>query len=159
MSNRPNMPSPAELWQQAGGGTATFNRSEYRELLREHGHLIDGPPEPLPCGWTPGQAARYAEGQEHMRLMIRRTEGQELTAAEQARLAELNERALQRAVADPGKPDTVESLAARVGMTPDELRAAGAALRVSGHSTHTQQDDDGAWYDVPCDCPDREATR
>lgn len=52
MTNRPDMPSPAELWQQAGG-----DRDEYRRLLRERGHLVDGPPEPLPCGWTPGGKA------------------------------------------------------------------------------------------------------
>lgn len=47
-------PSPAELWQQAGGGTAEYSRERYRELLIEHGHLIPGRPEPLPCGWPVG---------------------------------------------------------------------------------------------------------
>jgi hypothetical protein len=39
-------PAPFELWQQAGG-----DAEEYRRLLREHGHLVPGKPEPLPCGW------------------------------------------------------------------------------------------------------------
>lgn len=39
-------PTPAELWQQADGDAA-----RYRELMREHGHLIPGTPRPLPCGW------------------------------------------------------------------------------------------------------------
>ncbi len=44
-------PSPHELWQQAGG-----NPVEYGRLMREHGHLVPGTPEPLPCGW-PGDLA------------------------------------------------------------------------------------------------------
>lgn len=39
-------PSPFELWQQAGG-----DAEEYRRLMREHGHLVPGTPEALPCGW------------------------------------------------------------------------------------------------------------
>ena len=39
-------PSPFELWQQADG-----DAEEYRRLMREHGHLVPGPPRPLPCGW------------------------------------------------------------------------------------------------------------
>jgi hypothetical protein len=39
-------PSPFELWQQAGG-----DAEEYRRLMREHGHLVPGMPQPLPCGW------------------------------------------------------------------------------------------------------------
>ena len=46
-------PSPAELWQQAGGSAG-----RYRQLLREHGHLLapgdegyDDAPGSLPCGW------------------------------------------------------------------------------------------------------------
>ena len=54
MSNRPGMPSPAALWQQAGG-----NPDRYRELLVEHGHLVPGKQEPLPCGWTPGEAPEH----------------------------------------------------------------------------------------------------
>lgn len=49
MSGRP---SPFELWQQAGG-----DAEEYRRLLREHGHLVPGKPEPLPCGRAPVTAA------------------------------------------------------------------------------------------------------
>jgi YspA, cpYpsA-related SLOG family len=48
-------PSPFELWQQAGG-----NPEEYRRLMREHGHLVPGKPEPLPCGW-PGEEAATAK--------------------------------------------------------------------------------------------------
>lgn len=44
-------PSPFELWQQADG-----NAEEYRRLMRHHGHLVPGKPEPLPCGW-PGRRA------------------------------------------------------------------------------------------------------
>lgn len=38
-------------------------------------------------------------------------------------------------------------------MSDDELRAAGAQLLARGEPTHPQQDDDGNWFDVPCDCP------
>lgn len=48
--NRPGDPSVVDLWKQARG-----DGGEYRRLLREHGMLVDGPAEPLPCGWTPGQ--------------------------------------------------------------------------------------------------------
>jgi hypothetical protein len=52
----PPRPSPAELWEQAGG-----NRDLYRGLLHEHGHILapgdDGydpdAPRTLPCGWSP----------------------------------------------------------------------------------------------------------
>lgn len=51
----PDRPTPAELWRQAGGGTPTYSRDRYRELLREHGHLVPLAPgetaTPLPCGW------------------------------------------------------------------------------------------------------------
>ena len=56
----PGRPSPAELWQQAGG-----NRDLYRDLLHQHGHLLapgdpgydpDAPQWP-DCGWKPGGAA------------------------------------------------------------------------------------------------------
>jgi hypothetical protein len=40
--------TPYELWQQAEGDPV-----RYRELMIEHGHLIPGKPEPLPCGWSP----------------------------------------------------------------------------------------------------------
>jgi hypothetical protein len=39
-------PPPFELWQQAGE-----DPQEYRRLMRQHGHLVPGKPEPLPCGW------------------------------------------------------------------------------------------------------------
>ncbi len=49
-------PGPFELWQQAGGDGA-----RYRELMREHGHLLspgdegyDETSRNLPCGW-PGK--------------------------------------------------------------------------------------------------------
>jgi hypothetical protein len=47
-------PSPYELWVEADG-----DPEKYRALLREHGHLIPGKPEPLPCGWNP-----FAEGEQ-----------------------------------------------------------------------------------------------
>lgn len=34
----------------------------------------------------------------------------------------------------------------------DRLRADGARLRANNHPTHAKQDDDGSWFDVPCDC-------
>ena len=48
-------PSPFQLWRQANG-----DRAEYNRLLREHGHIL-GPDDPryeeasakLPCGWPP----------------------------------------------------------------------------------------------------------
>ena len=52
MTDRP--PSPVDLWRQAGGGTSDYSADRYRELLLEHGHLVPGASEPLPCGWTPG---------------------------------------------------------------------------------------------------------
>ncbi|GAA0970010.1 hypothetical protein GCM10009555_018170 [Acrocarpospora macrocephala] len=45
-------PSPNELYEQAGG-----DPDRYRALMIEHGHLIPGKSEPLPCGWTPRAAA------------------------------------------------------------------------------------------------------
>jgi hypothetical protein len=48
-------PSPFELWQQAGG-----YGDRYRELMREHGHLLSPGDEGceasrnLPCGWPGG---------------------------------------------------------------------------------------------------------
>lgn len=47
-------PSPVDLWRQAGGGTPEYSADEYRRLMVEHGLLVPGPAEPLPCGWTPG---------------------------------------------------------------------------------------------------------
>jgi hypothetical protein len=53
MAERPGARRPFELWQQAGG-----DAEEYRRLMREHGHLVPGEPEPLPCGWPGDPAAR-----------------------------------------------------------------------------------------------------
>lgn len=50
-----NTPNPRELWQQAGG-----DRERYTALMREHGYLVDGPREPLPCGW-PSADVRVVE--------------------------------------------------------------------------------------------------
>lgn len=54
-------PSPVDLWRQAGGGTPTYSADGYRRLLREHGLLVDGPAEPLPCGWMPGGKSNAEE--------------------------------------------------------------------------------------------------
>ena len=51
-------PSPMELWHQAGGGTDSYDRERYLELMRQHGHLLkpgdegyeDASPN-LSCGW------------------------------------------------------------------------------------------------------------
>src|SRR5579872_1838085 len=50
--------SPDELWRQAGGGTDSYDRDRYLDLLREHGHLLspgdegyDHAAPDLPCGW------------------------------------------------------------------------------------------------------------
>lgn len=50
-------PSPAELWHQADGDS-----ERYRELMRQHGHLLSPGDEgyeqvarKLPCGWEPGK--------------------------------------------------------------------------------------------------------
>lgn len=52
---RPPTPEPYDLWKQAGGGTKSFDRERYRDLMIEHGLLIPlepgEAPEPLPCGW------------------------------------------------------------------------------------------------------------
>jgi hypothetical protein len=57
-------PSPAQLWREAGGGTEDFDPERYKQLLRQHGHLLrpgdDGYDEAgrdLPCGW-PGNRRR-----------------------------------------------------------------------------------------------------
>ncbi len=53
-----NVPSPYDLWKQAGGETDDYSRDEYRRLMFEHGHLQPLAPgehaKPLPCGW-PGR--------------------------------------------------------------------------------------------------------
>lgn len=49
-------PSPGVLWMQANEEHPNDDRARggrYRELMREHGHLIPGKPSPLPCGWSP----------------------------------------------------------------------------------------------------------
>jgi hypothetical protein len=51
-------PLPSELWEQARSEHPTDvdgRRRRYQELLREHGQLIAGKHEPLPCGWEPGR--------------------------------------------------------------------------------------------------------
>jgi hypothetical protein len=53
-------PSPHVLWQQAERehpDDIDALRRRYRELMVEHGHLIPGKQEPLPCGWSPSQEA------------------------------------------------------------------------------------------------------
>lgn len=50
-----------QLWRQAGGGTPQYSRERYRELMIEHGLLIPGPPEPLPCGWPRRPASDGAD--------------------------------------------------------------------------------------------------
>jgi hypothetical protein len=63
------------------------------------------------------------------------------------------QRRFEARLAEPARPDDVEALARRLtGMGADEVRAAGAALLAQGRPTHPRQDDDGNWYDVPCDC-------
>src|SRR5438046_2731118 len=53
-------PSPGVLWQQAEAehpDDIDAHRRRYRELMREHGHLVERKPgdDPnLPCGW-PGK--------------------------------------------------------------------------------------------------------
>jgi hypothetical protein len=36
-----------ELWRQSGG-----DRQRYHDLMVEHGYLVPGEREPLPCGWN-----------------------------------------------------------------------------------------------------------
>lgn len=59
-------PSPVELWHQAAG-----NGARYRELMREHGHLLapgdegyDQASKTLPCGW-PGPQKLASEWCKH----------------------------------------------------------------------------------------------
>jgi hypothetical protein len=44
-----------DLWKQAGGGTPTYSRQKYHDLMVEHGLIVPLEPgekaEPLPCGW------------------------------------------------------------------------------------------------------------
>ena len=55
-------PSPGILWQQANGDSA-----RYRELMREHGHILvpgdegyEQASKTLPCGW-PGPPSEFAK--------------------------------------------------------------------------------------------------
>jgi hypothetical protein len=80
MSSRPDVPSPVDLWKQANG-----DRDEYRRLLFDHGMLVPGKAEPLPCGWTPG--GRH-EPPEHRAARQRTRE--EDDAAEGAKYARAN---------------------------------------------------------------------
>jgi hypothetical protein len=59
--------SPAELWQQASG-----NPEEYRRLMRDHGHLVPGVPESLPCGWPrkPGGVTETAVDAPPYRILV-----------------------------------------------------------------------------------------
>jgi hypothetical protein len=41
----PPAPQPAQLWEMAGGDTP-----RYLQLMREHGFIVPGPAQPLPCG-------------------------------------------------------------------------------------------------------------
>jgi hypothetical protein len=54
----PDRPSLFSLWQQAGGGTDAYDPQRYRELAREHGHIMQPGDEGyeqgvrvLSCGW------------------------------------------------------------------------------------------------------------
>jgi hypothetical protein len=56
----PARPGPHELWQQAGGGTGSYDRDRYLGLLREHGHLLkpgdngyEAGVTAAGCGWKP----------------------------------------------------------------------------------------------------------
>jgi len=54
-------PSPHQLWEQAGGGTGSFDQARFLELMHEAGHLLR-PGDPgyehgvsaASCGWRPG---------------------------------------------------------------------------------------------------------
>jgi hypothetical protein len=50
MSSRPDGPSVMDLWRQSGGDSA-----KYRQLMLDHGMLVPGKPEALPCGWCPAR--------------------------------------------------------------------------------------------------------
>lgn len=52
--------APGHLWLQANAehpDDDAARRARYRKLMIEHGHLIPGKPEPLPCGWSPSQTS------------------------------------------------------------------------------------------------------
>ena len=58
MASSDHVPMPSELWDKARSEypvDVDARRRRYQELLREHGHLIAGKHEPLPCGWEPGR--------------------------------------------------------------------------------------------------------
>jgi hypothetical protein len=59
-------PRVSDLWEQArrehpltdkdraNGVTLSPAQSDrFRQLMREHGHLVPGAPSALPCGWSP----------------------------------------------------------------------------------------------------------
>jgi hypothetical protein len=92
MSSRPDVPSPVDLWNQANG-----DRDEYRRLLFDHGMLVPGKAEPLPCGWTPG--GRH-EPPEH-RVARQRTDEEQ--AALQARTLACASRADLMGAANRGR--------------------------------------------------------
>lgn len=55
-------PEPAALWYAAqaeypGDDNADARVARYGELMREHGHIVPGTPQPLPCGWQGGKPA------------------------------------------------------------------------------------------------------
>jgi uncharacterized phage-like protein YoqJ len=47
-----DLPAPYELWVRAGE-----DGERYRQLLREHGLLVPGKRQPLPCGWPDRRVA------------------------------------------------------------------------------------------------------
>jgi hypothetical protein len=56
--SQPPGPSVRELWQQAGGGTGSFSKEKFLDLMTEAGHLLrpgdegyEEAPRNLPCGW------------------------------------------------------------------------------------------------------------
>lgn len=47
--------APHELWKQSRDEHPNDDakaRERYRALMVEHGHIISGKQEPLPCGWS-----------------------------------------------------------------------------------------------------------
>ena len=49
--------SPAQLYavaEQCYPDDREARRHLYHGLMVQHGHLVEGEPEPLPCGWSPG---------------------------------------------------------------------------------------------------------
>lgn len=238
MTDRSDRPSPAKLWQQAGGETPAYDAGTYRKLLRDHGHLVPGKPEALPCGWTPGRRSTGTPVpsidpppgpiEVEARTLHAATCRMELPDITDREILDLwdalpddgrqwlldtahHRIAARAAEPDGGEPDETEALTRRLtGMSPDEVRAAqlpqpgdrlrfddgdgvhdlvvtgpaevgpdgmvsfpaanaaaraaadriaeldaraaGARLLAEGKPTHPRQDDDGSWYDVPCDC-------